>query len=83
MAGRADDVIATWSGIGAPLLWVEGDGKDFEGWYHGRYTRAQFEQRLAAVPSVQRLKLEPAGHMLHHDQPEALARALDAFLDAA
>ncbi len=80
---RADDVIATWGGIGAPLLWVEGDGKDFEGWYHGRYTRAQFEQRLAAVPSVQRLKLEPAGHMLHHDQPEALARALDAFLDAA
>jgi pimeloyl-ACP methyl ester carboxylesterase len=80
---RADDVIATWGGISAPLLWVEGDGKDFEGWYHGRYTRAQFEQRLAAVPSVRRLKLEPAGHMLHHDQPEALARALDAFLDAA
>ena len=80
---RADDIIATWSRIGAPLLWVEGDGKDFEGWYHGRYTRAQFEQRLAAVPRVERLKLTPAGHMLHHDQPEALARALDAFLDAA
>jgi len=80
---RADDVIATWGRISAPLLWVEGDGKDFEGWYHGRYTRAQFEQRLAAVPRVERLKLEPAGHMLHHDQPEALARALDAFLDAA
>jgi pimeloyl-ACP methyl ester carboxylesterase len=79
---RAEDVIATWGGIAAPLLWVEGDGKDFEGWYHGRYTRAQFEQRLAAVPRVQQLKLSPAGHMLHHDQPEALARALDAFLDA-
>jgi pimeloyl-ACP methyl ester carboxylesterase len=80
---RADDVIATWSRIGAPLLWVEGDGKDFEGWYHGRYTRAQFEQRLAAVPRVEQLKLTPAGHMLHHDQPVALARALDTFLDAA
>ena len=80
---RADDVIATWSRISAPLLWVEGEGKDFEGWYDGRYTRAQFEQRLASVPRVQRLKLVPAGHMLHHDQPEALARALDAFLDAA
>jgi pimeloyl-ACP methyl ester carboxylesterase len=34
------------------------------------------------VPKVQRLQLTPAGHMLHHDQPEALARALQAFLDA-
>jgi pimeloyl-ACP methyl ester carboxylesterase len=80
---RADDVIATWSRIAAPLLWVEGEGKDFGGWHGGRYTREQFEQRLAAVPRVQRLKLEPAGHMLHHDQPEALARALEAFLGAA
>lgn len=79
---RAEDVIATWGRISAPLLWVEGEGKDFDGWYDGRYTRPQFEQRLAAVPKVQRLKLDPAGHMLHHDQPEALARALDAFLDA-
>jgi pimeloyl-ACP methyl ester carboxylesterase len=77
---RAEDVIATWGRISAPLLWVEGEGKDFEGWYHGRYTRAQFEQRLAAVPQVQRLKLEPAGHMLHHDQPEQLARGIEDFL---
>jgi pimeloyl-ACP methyl ester carboxylesterase len=80
---RADDVIATWSRISAPLLWVEGEGKDFEGWYGGRYTREQFEQRLAAVPSVQRLKLEPAGHMLHHDQPEMLARGIEDFLGPA
>jgi pimeloyl-ACP methyl ester carboxylesterase len=80
---RHDDVLATWGRISAPLLWVEGDGKDFEGWYHGRYTRAQFEQRLSSVPRVERLKLSPAGHMLHHDQPEALARALEAFFDAA
>jgi pimeloyl-ACP methyl ester carboxylesterase len=77
---RAEDVIATWGRITAPLLWVEGEGKDFDGWYGGRYTREQFEQRLAAVPNVQRLKLEPAGHMLHHDQPEALAAALERFL---
>ena len=79
---RADDVIATWQRISAPLLWVEGDGREFDGWYGGRYTREQFEQRLAAVVSVQRLQLTPAGHMLHHDQPEALARALEVFLDA-
>lgn len=80
---RAEDTIATWQGISAPLLWVEGDGREFDGWYGGRYTREQFEQRLAAVPSVRRLRLSPAGHMLHHDQPEALAHALEDFLNTA
>lgn len=80
---RAEDTIALWSQISAPLLWVEGSGREFESWYDGRYTREQFEQRLAAVPSVRKLQLTPAGHMLHHDQPEALARALEEFLDAA
>ncbi len=50
-------------------------------WWGERYTRAQFEERLSVVPKLQRLQLEPAGHMLHHDQPEALARALEAFFD--
>ena len=80
---RAEDTIALWSRIRAPLLWVEGDSGDFERKYGERYPRAQFEQRLAAVPSVRRLQLTAAGHMLHHDQPEALAHALEEFLDAA
>jgi pimeloyl-ACP methyl ester carboxylesterase len=80
---RAEDTIATWKLITAPLLWVEGVGTEFGKWWGERYTRAQFEERLSAVAHLQRLKLEPAGHMLHHDQPEALARALEAFLDAS
>jgi pimeloyl-ACP methyl ester carboxylesterase len=80
---RAEDTMATWSLVSAPLLWVEGAGTEFGKWWGERYTRAQFEQRLCVVPSVQRLQLSPAGHMLHHDQPEALARAIEAFLDAA
>lgn len=79
---RAEDIIAMWSRIRAPLLWVEGDAREFERAYGERYTREQFEQRLAAVPSVQRLRLPAAGHMLHHDQPEALAQALERFLDS-
>jgi len=79
---RAEDTITTWQRITAPLLWVQGDGNEFEGWWDGRFTRQQFEQRLAAVPKLQRLQLRDAGHMLHHDQPEALAQALEAFLGA-
>jgi pimeloyl-ACP methyl ester carboxylesterase len=79
---RAEDTIATWKLITAPLLWVEGVGTEFGKWWGERYTRAQFEERLSVVPDVQRLKLDPAGHMLHHDQPVALARAIEAFVDA-
>ncbi len=78
---RAEDTIATWKLIAAPLLWVEGAGTAFGKWWGERYTRVQFEERLGVVPSVRRVVLEPAGHMLHHDQPEALARAMEEFLD--
>ncbi len=79
---RAEDTIATWKLITAPLLWVEGDRTEFGKWWGERFTHAQFEERLCAVPNVQRLKLHRAGHMLHHDQPEALAQAIEAFIDA-
>jgi len=45
-----------------------------------RYTKEEFYQRLSVVPNVERQVLAPAGHMLHHDQPEALAARLEAFL---
>ena len=78
---RAEDTIATWRLITAPLLWVEGDRTEFGKWWGDRYTHAQFEERLSVVPDLKRLKLHPAGHMLHHDQPAALARAIEDFID--
>ena len=44
--------------------------------HEGRIPRAPEDGR-----DVETHVLSPAGHMLHHDQPEQLAR-LDAFLDA-
>lgn len=77
---RAEEVLACWRRIEAPLLWVEGDRTDVAKWWGHRYPRSEFEARLAVVPSVERCTLSPAGHMLHHDQPEALAARLEAFL---
>ncbi|WP_298829180.1 alpha/beta fold hydrolase [uncultured Piscinibacter sp.] len=79
---RVDEVLACWAQIRAPLLWLEGDRTDVEKWWGHRYPRSEFDQRLAAVPRVERHVLSPAGHMLHHDQPQALAHRLEAFLDA-
>jgi pimeloyl-ACP methyl ester carboxylesterase len=77
---QADEVVAIWKRIAAPLLWVEGDLTDVAKWWGDRYPRSEFEARLAVVPQQRRVLLSPAGHMLHHEQPEALARELAAFL---
>ena len=74
------EVLECWKLIQAPLLWVEGDQTDVSKWWGNRYPRSDFEARLALLPNVQRQVLSPAGHMLHHDQPEALAARLEAFL---
>jgi pimeloyl-ACP methyl ester carboxylesterase len=78
---RAADAVATWSAITAPLLWVQGCGSRPDDYWRGRYSHAEFQARLAHVHRVQQVELADAGHMLHHDQPEALARALAAFLE--
>jgi pimeloyl-ACP methyl ester carboxylesterase len=80
---RKDEVLACWRRIAAPVLWVEGDRTRLEQWWGHRYPRSEFDARLAEVPRVEKHVLSPAGHMLHHDQPEALAALIEAFLDRA
>jgi len=77
---RRAEVMACWSRIAAPTLWVEGKSTAVLRWFGDRYPRADFEERIALVPQLRREVLEQAGHMLHHDQPEALARILEDFL---
>lgn len=79
---QKDEVLACWQRIAAPLLWVEGDRTDVSKWWGDRYPRSDFDARLALVPQAERQVLSPAGHMLHHDQPEALAAHLARFLQA-
>ena len=80
---RKDEVLETWKRISAPVLWLEGDRTDVAKWWGHRYPRSDFEARLALVPRVQRAVLSPCGHMLHHDQPDAVAAHLLSFLQAA
>ena len=77
---RKEEVLECWRLVEAPVLWVEGDEIDMRKWWGNRYPREDFEERLGVVPQVQRVLLTQCGHMLHHDQPEALARHMDAFL---
>lgn len=77
---HAEEAVETWRGIAAPLLWVDGADTEMERWWRGRFTREEFERRLAVVADCRRVRLDDAGHMLHHDQPERLAQALADFL---
>ena len=42
----------------------------------------QYHERLQHVPDHRIAVVQDAGHMLHHDQPEQLARLLEDFLAA-
>ncbi len=77
---QRDEALECWKLIQAPLLWVEGDQTDVSRWWGTRYTKAEFHERLDVVEHVERHVVGPAGHMLHHDQPEALAALLERFL---
>ena len=80
MLYRKAEVLACWQRIAAPTLWVEGSDDQLTNFWGSRYPREDFEARLALVPQLQRAVLQDAGHMLHHDQPEALAAVLEPFL---
>ncbi|HEV6964202.1 alpha/beta hydrolase [Roseateles sp.] len=80
MLYRKAEVLACWQRIAAPTLWVEGSDDQLTRFWGSRYPREDFEARLALVPDLRRAVLQDAGHMLHHDQPEALAAQISAFL---
>ncbi len=80
LLAQVDDWLECWKLITAPVMWIEGDRSDVSVWWGNRYTKAEFHERLNVVASVERHVVSPAGHMLHHDRPEDIARLLEAFL---
>lgn len=77
---RVDEVLEIYKAITAPTLAVEAGDDSLSQWWQGKYTLAQYHERLRSVPKVRTAKVEDAGHMLHHDQPEQLARLIEDFL---
>ena len=78
---RTEEALACWEKITAPVLWVEADHTDIWRWMGEKsQARAEIDRRRAAIPSVQTAVITDAGHMLHHDQPEQLARLIENFL---
>jgi pimeloyl-ACP methyl ester carboxylesterase len=77
---RVDEVLETYKAITAPTLAVEASDDSLVQWWQGKYTLAEYHERLRSVPDVRTAVIQDAGHMLHHDQPAQLAQLIDGFL---
>ena len=75
---RYEEVRACWQQVAAPVLWV--DAAESDTLKRLGLDEAQHAERRAAFRKLQYATIANAGHMLHHDQPEAVARAIEEFL---
>lgn len=79
---KVDEILAIYERITAPMLCVVASTDSLVQWWKDQYTLAEFKQRIASVPDIQHAVIDDAGHMLHHDQPDVLARLLEEFLSS-
>lgn len=80
---HVDEIMAAWSAITAPVLWVEAEDTDMWRWMGAKeQARAEVDRRMGYLKNVTARMVPQAGHMLHHDQPELLARMIEDFLAA-
>jgi pimeloyl-ACP methyl ester carboxylesterase len=77
---RLDEALACWREVTAPVLWV--DAAQSDTLKRIGLDDARHAERRAAFRSLRHKTVADAGHMLHHDQPAAVARLVEAFLAA-
>jgi pimeloyl-ACP methyl ester carboxylesterase len=77
---RLDELLEVYRRISMPLLSVEASSDSLSLWWKGKFTLAQYHERLKNVAQVEIVRVEDAGHMLHHDQPEIVAGLIERFI---
>lgn len=76
---RVDEALACWRRITAPTLLVSGKDSHIVAWL--KDVPEQLAERKAAFKDLREVELEDCGHMMHHDQPEQLARLIEEFVN--
>jgi pimeloyl-ACP methyl ester carboxylesterase len=77
---RVDEVMAIHRSITAPTLMVEAADDSMTAWWRGQFSLAEHRERLKAVAKLEIAQVPDCGHMLHHDQPQAVAALIEGFL---
>ena len=75
---RYEEVRACWQAVRAPVLWVDADASDTL--ERLRIDAREHAERRSAFSDLRHVTVRGAGHMLHHDRPEAVARLVEDFL---
>ena len=86
---RVDEAFAVWRNITAPTLWVAAADSAIPKWLDdhpegeaGTDGLGGVRRRMAHINDARLVVVPDAAHMLHHDQPAAVAAAIEAFLAA-
>jgi pimeloyl-ACP methyl ester carboxylesterase len=77
---RVEEVQALYRRLNMPVLAVEASDNNLDAWWKGAFTLAQYHERIQAVPNLEIARIDEAGHMMHHDQPEVLAALIERFI---
>ncbi len=84
---RLEEVFAVWRRIEARTLWVAAEDSHIPAWLDAHPegeaatdSLAGVRKRMANIAGATLVTIPDAGHMLHHDQPQAVARAIEAFI---
>jgi pimeloyl-ACP methyl ester carboxylesterase len=75
---RLDEARACWDRVTAPVLWV--DAAESETLKRMDLSAEEHAARRSAFRNLRYVTVSDAGHMLHHDQPERVARLIEDFL---
>lgn len=75
---RIEELLACWREVTAPVLWVF--ARESAGTGYLKDTPEQLAERKGAIRDYHEAWVDDAGHMLHHDQPQRLARIIEDFL---
>lgn len=76
---RIEELIACWRECTAPVMWAF--ARDSKGTGYLSDTPEELAERKGAFRNYREAWIDDAGHMMHHDQPEAVARLIEEFLD--
>jgi pimeloyl-ACP methyl ester carboxylesterase len=79
---KVDETQAIYERITAPTLCVVARSDSIQQWWNDSYSLSEFMQRIQVIRHLTHATMDDVGHMLHHDQPEQLARLIEDFLGA-
>ena len=74
---RIDEAIACWRRVSAPVLLVSGQQSNIPARMKDK--PEQLAERKGAFRDRREVELDDCGHMMHHDQPQRLARIIEDF----